>query len=156
MSAVATVFPETRTLARHALLKVRATGPVTIACESGELWVTEDGHPEDVILVAGEHFTTHGTAPTLVEALADARLRVVAVAEAGVGAVGGTTTSAGARAYAAQGVRAGAAPCWGLAAMFDKARQGLGFARVDTGGLITSAMVARGGAWRGIRDSGCA
>lgn len=161
MSTATTPLPGTRTLARRALLNVRAAGPVTIACETGELWVTQDGYPEDVILAGGEQFTTQGTAPTLIEALADARLRVVAAAEVGVGNVGvgaggGAATSAGARTYARSGVRAGAAPCWGLAAMFDKARQGMGFARVNTGGLITSAMASRGDAWRGLRDSGCA
>lgn len=131
MIAADTPFRTTKTLSQHELFRVRATRPVTIDCESGELWVTEDGHPEDQILVAGKRYTTRGTAPVLIEALVDSRVRVAAAV-------------------------AVAAPCWSLAAMFDKARLGLGFARVNTGGLITSAMTGRVDAWRSLRDSGCA
>ncbi len=43
-----------------------------IECESGQLWITQDGDPRDVILQAHEYFTLDQRGHTLVSALEDA------------------------------------------------------------------------------------
>lgn len=42
----------------------------TIVCESGSVWVTQDGDPRDVILRAGEWFTLDRKGPALLQAFA--------------------------------------------------------------------------------------
>lgn len=37
---------------RVALLHAR--GPVEVTCQSGQLWITRDGQPEDIVLQAGQ------------------------------------------------------------------------------------------------------
>jgi Protein of unknown function (DUF2917) len=42
----------------------------TIVCDSGSVWVTQDGDPRDVILRAGESFTLDRKGPALLQAFA--------------------------------------------------------------------------------------
>ena len=133
MSATPTVYT-TASLARKQLLWLRGTGPATVVCESGTLWITEDGSPEDVILEAGERHAVCGRVPVLIEALADS----TAAVEAAGSLAWSAPVAAAARAERSvdQPARAGKALCEP------------GFARIDTGALMTSVFSGRGSAWR--------
>ncbi len=59
----------------------RLTGPVRVRAESGLLWITVDGEPEDILLTAGECRRFERGAKVLVYALdGDARFHVSAAA----------------------------------------------------------------------------
>lgn len=51
------------------LVKVRGGLGHSIACDSGSVWVTQDGDPRDVILRAGESFTLEREGLAVVQAL---------------------------------------------------------------------------------------
>ncbi len=48
----------------------------SISCESGTLWLTFDGEPQDIILEAGESHRCASSAKLAIHALAPAALRV--------------------------------------------------------------------------------
>jgi hypothetical protein len=55
-------------LKRNQLVTVRGGIGHAIVCDSGTVWVTQDGDPRDIILRAGESFTLDRSGPTLVQA----------------------------------------------------------------------------------------
>jgi hypothetical protein len=56
-------------MAKGAVLAVPAGTTATISCVTGDLWITYDSDPRDVMVAAGESHTSHGTARMLVYAL---------------------------------------------------------------------------------------
>ena len=63
------------TLAQSTLVRLPATAG-DIHCDTGTLWITQDGDPRDVVLEAGQQFRRDGQRAAIVYALAPARLRV--------------------------------------------------------------------------------
>ena len=63
-------------LAAGEVLRIPAPRGLEVACESGHLWITEEGLPEDVWLAAGQRVRLVGDGLALLEAKADATLRV--------------------------------------------------------------------------------
>jgi hypothetical protein len=68
---------------RHAELQmahrdlIRLSGNAhTVVCISGSLWITQDEDTRDVVLEAGQRFTTPGSAATLLYALVPARVTI--------------------------------------------------------------------------------
>lgn len=55
-------------LARRELLAIDAACDHLLKCESGELWITEEG-PRDIILGPGESYRAEGAAAVVVSAL---------------------------------------------------------------------------------------
>jgi len=45
-----------------------------LACRAGELWITVDGHAEDIILGPGQRWVAEDNAPVVVSALKDSLL----------------------------------------------------------------------------------
>lgn len=68
---VATSTPVTR-LQRRQTFQVRARHGERIECRSGELWITQDGDPRDIILGPHECFTLDRSGTAVVSALRDA------------------------------------------------------------------------------------
>lgn len=56
-------------LKRNQIVKVRGGLGHTIACDSGTLWLTQEGDMRDIILHAGDSFTLDHSGPALVQAL---------------------------------------------------------------------------------------
>lgn len=67
-----------RSLAKDSLLRIRKGRGQTVMVIEGLAWVTQDGDPRDIFLEAGESFTLTCPEMTLVQALADTRLLVLA------------------------------------------------------------------------------
>jgi len=66
----------------------RLVGPVRVRTESGLLWITVDGEPEDILLAAGESRHFEPDARVIVYALGDeARLEVLRDAPRGIARV---------------------------------------------------------------------
>ena len=65
------VVPVTR-LQRRQTFQLRARRGERIECQSGELWVTQDGDPRDIILGPRECFTLDRAGTAVVSALKDA------------------------------------------------------------------------------------
>lgn len=65
-------------LEQRELLEWDAPGEYQLACDAGELWVTFDGRPEDIILRPGERLTVSGGSNAAISALLPARLSLVA------------------------------------------------------------------------------
>lgn len=55
-------------LKRNQVVTVRGGIGRSIVCDSGTVWVTQDGDARDIILRAGESFTIDRNGPTLVQA----------------------------------------------------------------------------------------
>ncbi len=55
-------------LKRNQVVTVRGGLGHSIVCDSGIVWVTQDGDPRDIILRAGQSFTIDRNGPTLVQA----------------------------------------------------------------------------------------
>lgn len=64
--------PPVMPLQRRQTFKLRARQGERIECRTGQLWVTQDGDPRDVILKAGECFTLDRPGSALVSALQEA------------------------------------------------------------------------------------
>lgn len=62
------------------LVKVRGGLGYSIACDSGSVWVTQDGDPRDVVLRAGESYTLEREGLAVVQALEPA---AISIAQAG-------------------------------------------------------------------------
>ena len=60
------------------LLKVHNGGRHTIVCQSGSLWVTQYGDRRDILLAAGESFVLDRDGLTLVQALQQTTLGIMA------------------------------------------------------------------------------
>ena len=65
------ITPITR-LQRRQTFQLRARRGERIECQSGELWVTQDGDPRDIILGPRECFTLDRSGTAVVSALKDA------------------------------------------------------------------------------------
>ena len=65
------IVPVTR-LQRRQTFQLRARRGERIECQSGELWVTQDGDPRDVFLGPRECFTLDRSGTAVVSALKDA------------------------------------------------------------------------------------
>ncbi len=63
-------------LAAGEVLRIAAPRGLEVACESGHLWITEEGLPEDVWLAAGQRVRLVGDGLAVLEAKGDASLRV--------------------------------------------------------------------------------
>lgn len=50
----------------------------TISCIAGRLWLTAEGHVQDVILAAGQSLTLRDAGHVIVEACGDSRVRFLA------------------------------------------------------------------------------
>jgi hypothetical protein len=64
-------------LAAGEVLRIAAPRGLEVACESGHLWITEEGMPDDVWLAAGQRVRLVGEGLALLEAKGDASLRIV-------------------------------------------------------------------------------
>jgi len=60
--------PDGLCLKRNQIVKVSGGLGHTIACDSGTVWVTQEGDLRDIILHAGESFTLDHRGPALVQA----------------------------------------------------------------------------------------
>ncbi len=67
-----------RTLGKDSLLRIRRGRGHTVMVLEGLAWVTQDGDPRDIFLAPGESFTLDCPEMTLVQALEDTRLLVLA------------------------------------------------------------------------------
>jgi hypothetical protein len=63
-------------LASGQVLRIAQPRGLEVACESGHLWITEEGMPEDVWLAAGQRVRLVGDGLAVLEAKGDVRLRV--------------------------------------------------------------------------------
>lgn len=59
-------------LLRRQVIQVRAREGERIECRTGQLWLTQDGDPRDVILAANQSFVVDRSGPVVVSALEDA------------------------------------------------------------------------------------
>lgn len=71
------VSPELRLTAR-ALLRIPDVAGLQLRCEEGTLWLTLDHDPRDIIVSAGETYTTAEHRAGLLYALQDARFSLCA------------------------------------------------------------------------------
>jgi len=63
-------------LPRGGTLRIVDGQPHVIDVFQGQVWITQDGDPRDIILEAGESFRVEGNGLTLVQAFKDARVLV--------------------------------------------------------------------------------
>ena len=89
------------------VVKLRGGRGRSIVCDSGTVWVTQDGDPRDVILSAGASFTLDREGPALVQAFGPSAISIA---------------QAGAQSRAAK-----------LAALLKSALSGAGLARAAVG-----------------------
>ena len=68
--------PTIQHLGKHATACIAHPIGCTITCEAGELWLTVDNEPTDVILEAGQSHHCDQASRLLIHALTDARLSV--------------------------------------------------------------------------------
>ena len=59
-------------LLRRQTFNLRARKGQRIECQTGQLWITQDGDPNDVILAPAQSFTLDRSGHALVSALEDA------------------------------------------------------------------------------------
>lgn len=59
-------------LLRRQVIQLRARKGERIECRTGQLWLTQDGDPRDVILAANQSFVVDRSGPVVVSALEDA------------------------------------------------------------------------------------
>jgi len=67
-----------RRLDKGTLLRLASAPGERVECLSGVLWVTQDGDPRDVVLEAGDAFDFDRPGGSVVSALADSRLLLLA------------------------------------------------------------------------------
>jgi len=63
-------------LPRRALHRVADAAGVTIRCQHGCVWITLDDDPRDIVLEAGQDFSTQAHRRAIVYALQPSRLRI--------------------------------------------------------------------------------
>ena len=73
----ASAGPSSQLLHKNATLDVRNPMGVTVECIYGSLWLTHDGDCKDIILEAGQRYSSATRARLLVHALDTARVRLV-------------------------------------------------------------------------------
>jgi len=69
--------PQAAHLQRRQTFTLQGRRGQRIMCRTGQLWITQDGDPRDVILAADESFTFDRTGHALVSALEDASSFIV-------------------------------------------------------------------------------
>lgn len=75
---MAQITQETRIdLEKSELVAVCGRDRLTLACETGELWLTREGNSTDIILRAGNRITLDAREEAVVSALRPARLLIV-------------------------------------------------------------------------------
>lgn len=67
----------TQEITKNQILKITQPLGVTIECLDGSIWVTLDGDLRDVVLDAGQAFVVDRNQKTLLQALTDARVRLI-------------------------------------------------------------------------------
>lgn len=67
-----------RTLSKDALMRIRKGRGQVLTVLEGLVWVTQDAQPRDVFLTDGESLQLDGSGVTLVQALQDSRVIVLA------------------------------------------------------------------------------
>lgn len=67
-------FHTTIDLPQGTVLRVREGAGVAITAVEGEIWITEQNSPRDVVLRSGDRFRLTNAGLAIVEALADASL----------------------------------------------------------------------------------
>jgi len=67
-----------RWLAKDSLLRIRNGRGQSVMVLEGLVWITQDGDPRDIFLEAGQSFTLDCPQMTLVQALKETRLLVLA------------------------------------------------------------------------------
>ncbi|HZZ94457.1 MAG TPA: DUF2917 domain-containing protein [Usitatibacter sp.] len=63
-------------LAGGTVVRIAAARGLEVACESGHLWITEEGMPDDVWLAPGQRVRLVGDGLAVLEAKGDAVLRI--------------------------------------------------------------------------------
>jgi hypothetical protein len=58
-------------------MRIASPRGLEVACESGHLWITEEGMPDDVWLAPGQRVRLVGDGTAVLEAKGEARLRIV-------------------------------------------------------------------------------
>jgi hypothetical protein len=58
------------------ILRLRAASGVTIRCDSGMMWITQEGRASDDFLSAGDSLCISSSGMTLIEAMGDAAARL--------------------------------------------------------------------------------
>ena len=74
---VASAGPSSQSLHKTATLVVRNPLGVTVDCIQGSLWLTHDGDCKDIILEAGQRYSSATRGRLLVHALEPAQVRLV-------------------------------------------------------------------------------
>jgi hypothetical protein len=74
---VASAGPSSQLLHKNATLDVRNPMGVTVECIYGSLWLTHDGDCKDIILEAGQRYSSATRGRLLVHALEPAQVRLV-------------------------------------------------------------------------------
>ena len=67
-----------RTLSKDALMRIRKGRGQVVTVLEGLVWITQDVHPRDTFLADGESLQLDGSRMTVVQALQDSRLIVLA------------------------------------------------------------------------------
>ena len=67
-----------RTLSKDALMRIRKGRGQVVTVLEGLVWITQDAHPRDTFLADGESLQLEGSRMTVVQALQDSRLIVLA------------------------------------------------------------------------------
>lgn len=67
-----------RTLSKDALMRIRKGRGQVVTVIEGLVWITQDAHPRDTFLADGESLQLDGSRMTVVQALQDTRLIVLA------------------------------------------------------------------------------
>lgn len=67
-----------RTLSKDALMRIRKGRGQVVTVLEGLVWITQDAHPRDTFLADGESMQLEGSRMTVVQALQDSRLIVLA------------------------------------------------------------------------------
>ena len=73
---VASAGPSSQSLHKTATLVVRNPMGVTVECIQGSLWLTHDGDCKDIILEAGQRYSSATRGRLLVHALEPAQVRL--------------------------------------------------------------------------------
>lgn len=73
-------LPSDLRLAHQAIYSLEDAAGVQIACREGTVWLTLDGDPRDIVLEAGEVFTTPQHRHALVYALQPSRISLATAA----------------------------------------------------------------------------
>lgn len=74
---MATITQETRfELAARELVSIANARDQLLTCDSGELWITVEGDPRDLILKSGSHWRIDSNAEVIISAIRDSTLHL--------------------------------------------------------------------------------